>query len=104
MSDHDTGKIIWGKPGKDTDTLNAFFDELPDGTAEAIEAVSMDMAPAYAKAVRERAPSAAICFDPFHVVKLVTDALDTVRRRGRPPGRYPTSASPRPSRARGGRC
>ena len=81
MSDHDTGKIIWGKPGKDTDTLNAFFDELPDGTAEAIEAVSMDMAPAYAKAVRERAPSAAICFDPFHVVKLVTDALDTVRRQ-----------------------
>ena len=40
---HDTGKIIWGKPGKDTDTLNAFFDELPDG-AESIEAVSMDMA------------------------------------------------------------
>ena len=38
MSDHDTGKIIWGKPGKDTDTLNAFFDELPDGAAEAIEA------------------------------------------------------------------
>ncbi len=81
VSDHDTGKIIWGKPGKDTDTLNAFFDELPDGAAEAIEAVSMDMGPAYAKAVRERAPSAAICFDPFHVVKLVTAALDTVRRQ-----------------------
>ena len=31
--------------------------------------------------MRERAPSAAICFDPFHVVKLVTDALDTVRRQ-----------------------
>ena len=41
----------------------------------------MDMGPAYAKAVREHAPSAAICFDPFHVVKLVTDALDTVRRQ-----------------------
>ena len=80
VSDHDTGKIIWGKPGKDTDTLNAFFDELPDG-AESIEAVSMDMGPAYAKAVRERAPSAVICFDPFHVVKLVTDALETVRRQ-----------------------
>ena len=26
----------------------------------------MDMGPAYAKAVRERAPSAAICFDPFY--------------------------------------
>jgi transposase len=81
VSDHDTGKIIWGKPGKDTDTLNAFFDELPDGAAEAIEAVSKDMGPAYAKAVRERAPSAAISFDPFHVSKLVTDALATVRRQ-----------------------
>ena len=78
--DHDTGKMIWGKPGKDTDTLNAFFDELPDG-AESIEAVSMDMGPAYAKAVRERAPSAAICFDPSILIKLVTDALDTVRRQ-----------------------
>jgi transposase len=36
VSDHDTGKIIWGKPGKDTDTLNAFFDELPDGAALAL--------------------------------------------------------------------
>jgi transposase len=30
VSNHDTGKIIWGKPGKDTDTLNAFFDALPN--------------------------------------------------------------------------
>lgn len=80
VSNHDTGKIIWGRPGKDTAALRAFFDELPEGT-ESIEAVSMDMGPAYAKAVRERAPSAVICFDPFHVVKLVTDALEAVRRQ-----------------------
>ena len=41
----------------------------------------MDMGPAYAKAVRERAPAAVICFDPFHVVKVVTDALEAVRRQ-----------------------
>jgi transposase len=80
VSDHDTGTIVWGKPGKDTDTLHAFFDELPDGDAS-IEAVSMDMGPAYAKAVRERAPTAVICFDPFHVVKVATDALEAVRRQ-----------------------
>ncbi len=80
VSDHDSGTIVWGKPGKDTDTLGAFFDELPDGGAS-IEAVSMDMGPAYAKAVRERAPAAVICFDPFHVVKVVTDALEAVRRQ-----------------------
>ncbi len=80
VSDHDTSTIVWGKPGKDTATLGAFFDELPDGGAS-IEAVSMDMGPAYAKAVRERAPAAVICFDPFHVVKVATDALDAVRRQ-----------------------
>lgn len=80
VSDHDSGTIVWGKPGKDADTLGAFFDELPDGGAS-IEAVSMDMGPAYAKAVRERAPAAVICFDPFHVIKLATDALETVRRQ-----------------------
>lgn len=81
VSNHDTGKIIWGKAGKDTDTLNAFFDALPDGGADGIEAVSMDMGPAYAKAVREKAPGAVICFDPFHVVKLATDALEALRRQ-----------------------
>jgi transposase len=80
VSNHDTGKIVWGKPGRDTDTLKAFFDDLPDGAA-GIEAVSMDMGPAYAKAVRERAPQAVICTDPFHVVKLATDALEAVRRQ-----------------------
>lgn len=80
VSDHDSGTIVWGKPGKDTDTLHALFDELPDGGAS-IEAVSMDMGPAYARAVRERAPHAVICVDPFHVVQLATGALETVRRQ-----------------------
>nr|WP_219070867.1 transposase [Candidatus Mycobacterium methanotrophicum] len=83
VSDHDSATIVWGKPGKDVDTLHAFFDELPDGGAS-IEAVSMDMGPAYAKAVRERAPAAVICSDPFHVVKLATDGPGAVRRQVRP--------------------
>ena len=41
----------------------------------------MDLGPAFAKSVRARAPQATICFDPFHVVKLATDALDAVRRQ-----------------------
>ncbi len=41
----------------------------------------MDLGPAYAKAVRARAPRAVICFDPFHVVKLAADALEAVRRQ-----------------------
>ena len=41
----------------------------------------MDLGPAFAKSVRAHAPQAVICFDPFHVVKLATDALDDVRRQ-----------------------
>lgn len=81
VSNHATGKIVWGKAGKDTETLNAFFGELAEGAAGELEAVSMDLGPAYAKSVRTHAPRATICFDPFHVVKLVTDALDAVRRQ-----------------------
>jgi transposase len=43
----------------------------------------MDMGPAYAKSVRAEghAPQAEICYDPFHAVKVVTDALDVERRK-----------------------
>ena len=81
VTDHATSTVVWGAPGKDSATLGRFFDELPDGGAERIEAVSMDLGPAYAKAVRERAPDAVICFDPFHVIALATTALDSVRRQ-----------------------
>ncbi len=81
VSDHDTSTIVWGAAGKDAAALGRFFDDLPEGGAEEIEAVSMDLGPAYAKTVRERAPHAVICFDPFHVVKLAGDALDSARRQ-----------------------
>jgi transposase len=81
VSDHDTSRIVWGTTGRTAAALGRFFDELPDGGAEQIQAVSMDLGPAYAKTVRARAPQAVLCFDPFHVIKLATDGLDTVRRQ-----------------------
>ena len=43
----------------------------------------MDMGPAFEKSARApgHATKAIICYDPFHVVQLVTNALDTVRRQ-----------------------
>jgi transposase len=80
--------IVWGPPGKDAPTLGKFFDALLEGGLDQIEAVSMDLGLAYIKAAPAwapaRAPDAVICFDPFHVIKLVTDALDSVRS-GSPP-------------------
>ncbi len=80
VTDHGGKKIVWGKAGKDTATLDALFTELGQARAGQIEAVSMDMGPAFAKSVRTHAPQATIAIDPFHAVPAVTDALDTVRR------------------------
>jgi transposase len=80
--DHDRGVVVWGAEGRDAATLDGFFDELgPDRSAQ-IEAVSLDLGPAYFKSVTAEghAPQAIVCADIFHVVKLVGDALDEVRR------------------------
>ena len=60
--------------------MDLFFAALGPERCAAIEVVSMDMGPAFAKSVREHAPQATIAIDPFHAVKLVSDALDDVRR------------------------
>ncbi len=81
VSDHDTSRIVWGAPGRDTATADSFFDELGEQRSGQLEAVSADMAAAYTNSVKARATKAVICYDPFHVVQLATTALDKVRRR-----------------------
>jgi transposase len=81
VTNHQTGKVVWGKAGKDTATLDAFFDELGTERADLIEAASSDMGQAYVKSLRAKAANATICIDPFHAVKLVSEALDVERRK-----------------------
>ena len=80
--DHDRACVVWGAEGKDAKTLDGFFAELGPQRAALIEAVSMDLGPAFLKSVTTvgHAPQAIVCADPFHLVKLVGDALDEVRR------------------------
>jgi transposase len=80
VSDHASGKVMWTSPGHDAGTAGEFFSELGAERCGQLAAVSMDMSAAYAKAVAEHAPQAAICWDPFHVVALANKALDAVRR------------------------
>jgi transposase len=80
--DHDRAQVVWGAPGKDSATLDRFFDELGPERSARIEAVSMDLGPAFLKSVTAEghAPQAIVCADVFHLVKLVGEALDEVRR------------------------
>ncbi len=81
MLNHDTGRIVWAKKGKDAKTLTAFFKDLGEERCRAIEFVTIDMSKAYIKAVREGLPHAQIVFDRFHVEKLAGDAMDKTRTK-----------------------
>jgi transposase len=78
--DHDTGRLLWAAPGRDNATVQKFFDLLGKDRCEQIELVSCDMAESITTAVGDRCPNAVRCVDPFHVIKLATDALDEIRR------------------------
>ncbi|MCA1677843.1 MAG: ISL3 family transposase [Actinobacteria bacterium] len=77
---HDSGRLVWAHPGRDKATVEKFLDLLGKDRCAQIELVSCDMADWITGPVAERCPNAAVCYDPFHLVKLATDALDEIRR------------------------
>jgi transposase len=79
--DHDTGRLVWAAPGHDEATLERFFDLLGEARSAQLTLVSADAAGWIAGVVARRCPAAALCLDPFHVVRWATDALDQVRRQ-----------------------
>lgn len=68
--------------GKGHETVTDFADSFVDanGVREHITDVSCDMSPAFIKGVREEFPAAAITFDKFHILKIINEAVDAVRR------------------------
>jgi len=77
---HDSGRLVWAAPGRDRKTVEKFLDLLGDDRCARLELVSCDMADWITRPIDERCPGATVCLDPFHVVKLATDALDEIRR------------------------
>jgi transposase len=78
--DHHSGRLVWAAPGRDRQTVEKFLDLLGDERCARIELVSCDMASWITGPIAERCPNAQVCLDPFHVVKLASDALDEIRR------------------------
>jgi len=78
--DHHTGRLVWAAPGRDRKTVEKFLDLLGDERCARLELVSCDMAEWITRPISERCPRAVVCLDPFHIVKLATDALDEIRR------------------------
>jgi transposase len=78
--DHHSGRLVWAAPGRDRKTVEKFLDLLGEERCARVELVSCDMAEWITRPISERCPNAEVCLDPWHVVKLATDALDEIRR------------------------
>lgn len=81
--DLDEKRVLYATEGKDAETVEAFKEDLIEhgGKPERIEEACLDMSPAFIKGLNEQFPDAAQTFDPFHLMKLVNEAVDEVRRQ-----------------------
>lgn len=77
-----TGAVIEVREGRTAESLASFYRELAPSQRQSIQRVNMDMWPAYIGATRQWLDEAdsKICFDRFHVMKMILDGLDKVRR------------------------
>ncbi|MCH7807603.1 MAG: ISL3 family transposase [Planctomycetes bacterium] len=77
--DYDTGRVVWMGKGRQTATIDEFFEAMPAEVREGIEAVAIDMWEPYINAVRRWCPQADVVFDLFHVVKAFNKVIDDIR-------------------------
>lgn len=78
--DVETKRVLWVVKGRDADALAGFFTALGPAGCARIEAVVLDLAVPFVKAVRKYCPQAAIVYDLFHALARYTaQVVDRVR-------------------------
>jgi transposase len=79
--DLDNARVIHVCEGKGKDTMAGIARHLKnrDVPPEQIEHVSMDLSPSFISGAKKFFPKAQITFDRFHVVKLLNEAMNSVR-------------------------
>lgn len=73
-------RVLWVCRGRGREDIRPFFEKLGPEGCKRIEAVAMDMSPAFEAEVRQHCPQAEIVYDQFHVVaKYGREVVDRVR-------------------------
>jgi transposase len=80
--DTEVPRILFATEGKDASTVKRFKDDLVEhgGDPKNIEQMCSDMSPAFIKGVKKQFPETELTFDKFHIMKVVNNAVDEVRR------------------------
>jgi len=78
-----TGRVEEVTVGRDSASLESYYDSLSDKQLAGIEAVAMDMSKSYIAATRKKLADARskIVFDRYHLMQHVNKAVDTVRKQ-----------------------
>ena len=81
--DMETPRLLFGTEGRDAATVAAFRADFErrGGEGEQIEEFCLDMSPAFLRGIEDSFPAAGVTFDKFHVMKLLNEAVDQVRRQ-----------------------
>jgi transposase len=81
--DLDNSKVIHVCEGRGSETITSFKQdyEAHEGMAGNVTNFCCDMSPAFISGIESNFESAAITFDRFHVMKLMNEAVDQVRRQ-----------------------
>jgi transposase len=77
--DLDSGRVLFVGKDRSKESLDEFWQRVKRAGAQ-IKAIAMDMWPAYIGSVIENCPEADIVFDHFHIIKILNQKLDEIRR------------------------
>jgi len=83
--DLDGPRVTFATEGKDSSTVERFAQDLKEhkGNPKTVEEMCSDMSPAYIKGVEANFPNVQLTFDKFHILKILNEAVDEVRRTER---------------------
>lgn len=81
LIDWNLGKVIDVLPNRDTQEIIDYFYTFPLAERKRVKYVVMDLSPLFRKAIRTAFPRAVIVGDRFHIQRLVTWAMEAVRKK-----------------------
>jgi transposase len=82
MADIDQRRVLHVPPGKDKQTISTIKRHLQSKgvPADQITDACIDMSPSFIAGLTEQFPDTSITFDKFHVVKILNETMDKVRK------------------------
>jgi transposase len=80
--DLDQPRVLFACEGKGASTMRQFKEDLVrhGGNPASIRTFSCDMSPAFLSGIEEHFPKAEVVLDKFHLVKMLSEAVDQTRR------------------------